>query len=427
MGRGEQNKQQKIEDHQDLKAKQKNKKRTFETLVAKQVWHCLVDTLHPHHTTFGKRMENMGKAISIGQKIRGAPSVFLPGRMAFEFDTELEQGPQDIPRIVYAAKEDAPSVDNSTKVAALLPQTVAKVRDAFYRALEERKRRKLDKTSGGGPVASHVVQKAAVGVAVKYKAKDADDNIFGDAGSYADTVKDISDAAKQKARRAAKKQGIVPEGSTYFDDAGAAKYQKAPEGQIDLHDMVVEEKEGDEVGTAEEQAKADFEPVERFEGPRKGRVFKLGTQGLGYYREKEVSTSAAALAEGGSRKSLRSKAAAQEEVDDDAYGECFPSALMGNAGVTTLDEDSDEEDGKKRKLGKKGEEEKEGEDNSYGKKAKGVPKDDKKKKQSEDQQWQKIEKMMKKGNVKSVGELEGERVGGGRSAPKPRELPGAYF
>eukprot|EP00438_Fugacium_kawagutii_P029299 Skav207998 [mRNA] locus=scaffold1203:171078:179398:+ [translate_table: standard] len=38
-----------------------------------------------------ERVQKMGKAIAQGHRIRNAPTMFLPGRMAYEFDTELEK------------------------------------------------------------------------------------------------------------------------------------------------------------------------------------------------------------------------------------------------------------------------------------------------------------------------------------------------
>lgn len=429
--RGELNKQQRAEQIQEERQQKKNKKRTFETVLAKSVWHAVVDTVHPHHVDFGKRMHNMGKAISLGQRIRGSPTVFLPGRMAFEFDTTMEQGPQDIPKIIYMAKEDAPSVDHSKKVAATLPETVVKVRDAFEKAVEERKKRKLAMAEKKSASASYVVAEKVS--APKHKAKDLDDDIFGDAGSYAETKKEMERAAARKAAKKAKVAGIKPEGSEYFNDAGDEKYKKAPEGQLNPDDMIVEEKEGEVVGTAEDDAKPYFEAAERFQGPKAGMIFKLGTQGLGYYREKEVSTSAAALAAPKeNNKSLRStRAAARSDAaaDDDAYAECFQDSFAGGAMMTTVDgESDDEEDGKKKK--KKGEKEDQTKmDTSYGTKQKGgVQIDPKKKRMSEAQQWDKIETMIKKGQNKSIGELEasGRRK---KDPPMPRELTAtpAYF
>merc|ERR1712185_657711 len=103
--------------------------------------------------------------------------------------------------------------------------------------------------------------------------------------------------------------------------------------------MVVEEKDGD---LAKELDQPLFEAAERFQGPRAGWVFKLGTQGLGYYKEKEVSTSAAALAapkEGRSSVRAAKKAArAEDPDDDDAYGECSPDTMVGGAAMTTVEE-----------------------------------------------------------------------------------------
>lgn len=424
--RTELNKQVRHDEVKEQREKAKNKKRTFETILAKQVWHAAVDTLHPHHTTFAKRMENMGKAISLGQRIRGAPTVFLPGRMAFEFDTGLELGHQDIPRIVFSAKEDAPAVDNSKKVAAILPESVIRVREAFQMALENRKQRKLNKTPAA---TSHVAQK--VNVATRHhRAKDDADDIFGDAGSYADTVKEISQAAKEKAARAAKAAKIDPARSSYFDDAGAEKYKKAPEGQIDLNDMVVEEKPGDVTDRIADEGKTSFEAAERFHGPKKGWVFKLGTQGLGYYLEKEADTSAAGLAASkDGRSSIRAAKKANrendEEVADDGYGECFPDSFAGGAMVTTVEEGDEEDDGKKKR--KKGAEEEM--DSSYGKKG-GAEKDNAKKKKMSDEQyqnkqWQQIEGMIKNGKQKSIGELDGTM--NRRNAPVPRHLSTPAF
>merc|ERR1711937_588809 len=118
----------------------------------------------------------MGKAISLGQRIRGAPTSFLPGRMNFEFDTGMEQGHQDIPRIVYMAKEEAPKVDNSKRVAPMLPESVTRVHDAIQRALEARKRRKLGLATGSSAEASQASRVVAQKVsAPKYAAKDDDD------------------------------------------------------------------------------------------------------------------------------------------------------------------------------------------------------------------------------------------------------------
>merc|ERR1719336_397919 len=105
-------KQSKAEQLQQMRVKhrQQRKQRSFETELGRRVWNTLVETLHPHHSTFRQRLDRMGKAISMGQRIRGASTVFLPGRMCYEFDTTTAVSHTDIPRIVYISKEEAPSI-----------------------------------------------------------------------------------------------------------------------------------------------------------------------------------------------------------------------------------------------------------------------------------------------------------------------------
>jgi len=427
--RTEMNKQKQRDELQEMRMQRKQpKKREFENLVAGKVWRTVVETLHPHHSTFPKRMETMRKAIASGQKIRGAPSVFLPGRMAFEFETNMEQGRNDIPRILYMSKEDAPPVDLSKKVASVLPETVTRVRDAMQRAIEERKQRKLNKTSGAD--ASYAV---AQKISVKHKAKDSDNDIFGGVAAYDinEIVKSAEahrSASKASNRSSKDKENVKGnKRSSYFDDAGSEKYLKGAEKQLDPEDMVVEENPGagDEEQGASAEAAPAFEKADRFEGPRKGWAFKLGSQGLGYYKESassSASASAASTAGGGNSLRAAKRAARAAPADEEsAYDECFPGSGLGGAMMTTMEDDSDEEDGKKKR--KKGDEANDTmESSSYGKKS-GVPGEGKKKKMSEAQEWQKINHMIKNNKHQSIGELEAfAQKPNKRDAPRPREI-----
>lgn len=438
--RTEINKQKKHDDVHEMRMQKKlGKKQTFRNLLAGKVWRSVVETLHPHHSTFSKRMDTMRKALASGQKIRGAPSVFLPGRMAFEFETGMEQGRNDIPRILYMSKEDAPPVDLSKKVASILPETVTRVRDAMQKAIEERKQRKLNKSSGAE--ASYAV---AQKISVKHKAKDSDNDIFGGVAAYdINEIVKSAEAQKRSASKASNRSSKDKENekgnkrSSYFDDAGAEKYRKEIEGQLDPADMIVEENpgEGDADGEATSaEAVQAFEKADRFEGPRKGWAFKLGSQGLGYYKDPNAGKSSSAAASSGStagerRNSLRTaarKARAEAPADDDnAYDECFPDSGLGGAMMSTMDGDSDEEDGNKKKKLKADDKDKANdtmESSAYGKKS-GGPMEGKKKKVSEAQEWQKINHMIKNNKHKSVGEL--EALGNSRKKkdpPMPREL-----
>jgi len=423
--RTELTKQQKADELQQARAQRKaQKKQHFQTVLARKVWHTVVETLHPHHGTFAQRTEKMGKAISMGQRIRGAPSVFLPGRMAYEFDTEIQTASSDVPRIIYLSKEDAPAADWSKKVASILPESVARVRDAFQRAIEERRQRKRDKTMGAE--ASYTV---AQKVTTKQKARDLENDIFQGAGGF-DTTQVVRSATPSSEAKAPAKQQ-----SSYFDDMGAEKYRQAPKGQIDPSELEVEEGAED----VDETAPGAFDAAERFSGARPGWVFKLGPQGLGYYRDRRQAAAAPAPAAGssaGERKPLRvAKHAAPSAAPDegDAYGECLPDAGLGYAGMGTGLGDSDDEgakDDKSKKaalMNKKKSGDKEQDSVAANQKASGEAK---KRKMSELQEWNKIDTMIKKGKVPDLGELEAHASRQRRhSGPAPREIfsTPAYF
>jgi len=427
--RGELTKQQKADEAQQQRAerkKQQQKKREFETGMARRVWNTVVETLHPHHSTFRERVGRMGKAISMGQRIRGAPTTFLEGRMNYEFDLDASQSSTDIPRIIYLSKEDAPKVDFSKKVASVLPGTVSRMRDALQRASDRKKQAKKDKTAGAS-VSFTVAQK----IVPKYKAKDKDD-IFGGVGGFDTTqvVKPVKESKLTESQASDKKP-------SYFDDAGSEKFLQAPDGQIELDDVEVDDRDDDGAAKAVAEPKElAFEPSESFKGARPGWVFKLGDKGLGYYCEDRGAAAGKRPAPRDKRQPARpaKKAPGQKGMgapvaDDDAYGELFPSAMMGNAAVGTGEQgDSDAEDEKEEtekkikrlqklaQAGKKGAPE--GDSLSANQKAEA-----KKRKMSEQQEWQKIDKIIKKGNFKSVEELEASASRQRRSgAPTPREI-----
>lgn len=437
--RTEMSKQKKSDELQQIRLKKKGQKqqREFQTDLGRKVWSTVVDNLHLHHSTFKSRIEKMSQALALGQRMRGAMSTFLPGRMCYEFDTAVDQTKTDIPRMVYISKEDAPSVDASKKVAPILPETISKVREAFQRANEERKQRRREKAQGAEP-AYVVAQKVT---AQRHKAKDADNDIFAGAGGF-----DTTELAKKEATPAQATSRTSPStgGSrpSYFDDAGSEKYRQAPDGQIELQDLEVEEHDASAPGGAEaSSAAAAFEASDRFRGAKAGWVFKLGPLGLGYYMDsarpgagapaKAAKAGAAAAGATSSRRPQRA-AAAPAPDEEDAYGECFPSAGLGHALVQTGGGDSDEEAAeeakkKREKLGKKKDDSKGGDALSANQKNAA---DAKKRKMTEAQEWQKIDHMMKKGKHGSFEELEAFASRSKRNQPPvPREImsPPAFF
>jgi len=374
-------KQEKVDHIQEERAKRKagkQDKREFTTELGKKIWHSVLETLHPHQSGFSKRLQNMGRALSLGQRIRGAPSMFLPGRMFYEFDTGMSASSSDIPRTVFASKEDAPNVDKRRWVAPVMPETVRHVREGLQRALDEKKQRKLARAQGTttSQAATYAVAQKIV---KKPKAMDEDNDIFGGIGAFdpAEAARKAKAAAASSAKRSSSTGAKEDKkASSYFDDAGAQKYQEAPEGQLELDDVDHEELELEQKqdAAAGGSDNVKFEAAERFMGPRAGWVFKTASKGLGYYCEGTAAAAAAKKAAGpvgftitgprdargrapekdlNERDRKRKAAAAGVADEEDAYGECFPSAALGNAMVTTgqsLD-DQDEED-EPRKKGK---------------------------------------------------------------------------
>lgn len=413
--RGELNKQARAEELQ-LQRKQakeqKQKKRTFQSLMAKQVWHVAVDTLHPHHNTFNQRLENMRKAISLGQRIRGATGSFLPGRMSYEFDVSIGRGRTDIPRIIYTSKEDAPKVDASKTVASALQETVAKVRESLHRAAEERKRRKHEKMNA--PQASYTLAQKIV-PAAKHKAADAENDIFSGAGGFNVEESEAMLALKVQGKQAKASRPGTPSSSrarsSYFDDAGAEKYRRGKtSGQLDVADVTLED-----AGDEEEDLPAAGDGAAKRDA-----------------RDPAAAKAAAAAAASGSTRHSRmrsSRAAAQPQDEDDAYGECFPDSGLGNAMMMTGEAGSDgEEDTKKKPKGKEAPDALKS--SNFGKKGKESQMEARKKKMTENQELQKINHIIKNKKHGSIDELEALASRQRRSdAPRPRELTStpAYF
>merc|ERR1712232_113501 len=105
---------------------------------------------------------------------------------------------------------------------------------------------------------------------------------------------------------------------------------------------------------------------------------------------------------------------------DDAYGECFPEAGFGHAlNSTSKGESDDEEIDKKKRKGAD-----DGQDSVSANQRAGM--DGKKRKLSEDQQWNKIDKMIKKGKLSSIEELEAGNAKQ-RRAPAPRDRNACLF
>lgn len=419
---------------QHLQKKQDKKKKTAAgTELGKKVYQAVVETLHPHHGTYKQRLKKMGKAIAMGQRIRGAPNTFLPGRMQYEFDTKVEMGREDIPMIVYQSKENCPAVDWSKKVASMLPETVALVKKRLEAAKEAKKQRKRDREAGNDPGGMKVVAKK---VALP---KDNDDDIFGGVGRFdtAETTKALVEKQEKEKEKAApskeksrdKREKEIPKKKSYFDDAG--KIDEVPEGQLEVKDLAyLDDKEEEEKGSGLDMDK-DFRAAERYEGVRPGWSFKTGEFGLGYYRDSKATQINAPDVGGGlegdgheirkgkrgHREEKKKRGAAPPEDDNDAYGECFPAFGQAHHEHASDDEDPEAMRKREKKEAKMG-------------LTPGSLLDEKKDKKKDDEgkQWTKIDKMIKEKKTGSIDDIMSKAMktpgGGGGRTPGGR-TPGS--
>eukprot|EP00438_Fugacium_kawagutii_P029301 Skav208000 [mRNA] locus=scaffold1203:183992:199194:+ [translate_table: standard] len=310
--------------------------------------------------------------------------------------------------------------------------TVRGVRDAMQKAAEVKKLRKQKLAPGVGT--GYAMQKVDTP-----KARDSDNDIFSGAGTFDANEARVAEEFVQKARaeQAAKRQkeGIKEEKvevkkeevkeekkarkASYFDDAGDEKYRQAPERQLDLDEIEVEE------STLEpgqfHKPTGRFEAAKRFKGARKNWVFKLGDLGLGYYEEvpprKKVEEPSAV------EKDPRKRKAPRAASSSGPQGMGNPGTLAPRGGTTgegcnpAGNDAYDELKKDKDKDKKKGDKKKINEDSVAANKKSAAAdawhcaspgdlrrntcstEEAKKRKMSENQQWQKIDNMIKKGKA----------------------------
>jgi len=358
--RGELLKHGKIEERrlEEMERRKDKKKKEFKTLVARKVFQTVVEALHPHHVQFQLRLSRMSRAISLGQRIRGAPATFQPGRMSYEFDINMRMGADDIPTIVYRSKDECEPMDWSKKPGAIHHKVISTLQTVLV-DIKNRRRARKDEA-----------------VATKKKKMDPkdEDDIFQGAGGIA-AVEDAAD--KKTAPKPLKSK-------SYFDD-----------------DFVPIVKKDDN----------DFHASDKFLGPKLGFAYKRGEKGLGYYREGKAKSS--------TEKTVK-RVYARASEEDDAYGELFPNTtLFKHSAKEEREKAAADEKGKGKGKGRKkrvidDDDEDEERPDKYATEAVkhqfGQTRLDaegrKKKKLNEEQQWDKIEKMIEKGGLATSAEMD---------------------
>jgi len=143
-------------------ARRKDRKRTkeFGSVVGQKVHKTVLEVLHPHHIQFRQRLANMATCISQGQRIRGAPMIFQPGFMSYEFDVDVDMGPDDIPKFITRSREECPKPDFSKKPGYVHPRILSNIetvlsdikgRRRMRKEMEETKKREQLEAEKGRP------------------------------------------------------------------------------------------------------------------------------------------------------------------------------------------------------------------------------------------------------------------------------------
>jgi len=346
--RAELGKHQKMTKAREVEQEKKKKKKgsEFKTQMGRKVFQTVIDTLHPHHVQFKKRLKHMTKSISMGERIRSAPASFLPGHVMYEFDIDVNIPMDDIPKHVTRSREDCGSVDWSTKPGFIDTKTIDVLTNVLSNIKERRKARRE---------AEELKRRAKTEEKVE-------DDIFQGVGGF-----DPTQLIKPKPKESA----VVV--STLFDDLMLGKH---------------------------EEKDVNFEASEKFRGAKPGWEYKRGELGLGYYRDgttlkkrtyAKASDEADAYSEAFPNTQLFTHTAKIEEgAPEKGKGKKGKGKDQGKGKGRKKRDDSDEEGDKYCTEGAK----------HYG------GREGKKQKLNEDQQWDKIESMISTGSVPTMDSLE---------------------
>jgi len=149
---------QKTREAEAARRRDRKKTKEFASVMGQKIHKTVLEVLHPHHHQFKQRLANMATCISQGQRIRGAPLIFQPGFMSYEFDIDVEMGPDDIPKFITRSKEECPKPNFSNKPGYIHPSVLSNIetvlsdikgRRRMRKEMEEaKKREELEKEKG---------------------------------------------------------------------------------------------------------------------------------------------------------------------------------------------------------------------------------------------------------------------------------------
>ncbi|CEL92796.1 unnamed protein product [Vitrella brassicaformis CCMP3155] len=375
------------------------RRRGFQTAIGRSVHREVMEQLHPHHVSFNDKLKRIDDNLMKGNRFRGNTELFLPGRMAYCFDTQMDMEGQDIPTFIHRSKEDCPAPPEG--IIAIVQKPIREELNAIYHWHAENRRKKRHERLSQRPreerafapkLPASEAQAAAASHAEKQTSSAAwpaqqkerprveqgkisasidedDDDIFQGAGHF--DPKDTTEHLKAGAVS-------VGGGRSYFDDTGAEEEEEDKQRAKRIALPIVR---------AEDEMEVD-------EGEGAGDVglasAAAAQEALANYRRKEQERK--------DQEALRASKA--RGADEDSYMECYPSYNIGTSHEIYYD--SDDEEGKKKKKDAAGASKDEGgEDKPKKSKKKG-----KKGKKDSEAEWKQIESMLKdkdRGGLDSFG------------------------
>ncbi|EPT25089.1 RED family protein [Toxoplasma gondii ME49] len=195
--------------------------------LARRLFDVQFACLHPQQARFADHVKRLEMALVSGQRLRIANAMFQPGRLAYNFEVKSERQKQSVdgpPTFIFRGEDD-PSVQKARKrdankessmAAVLLPKITRELREALEWHRENRKKKKQERVArrpGSLKAVREVEGRQAAGEPAPQPPIADDDDIFGGVGGF-DAQEALEKATAEKrteeATAAASPQEALP-------------------------------------------------------------------------------------------------------------------------------------------------------------------------------------------------------------------------
>ncbi|XP_055388545.1 protein Red-like [Condylostylus longicornis] len=150
--------------------------------LVKRICNELIEQVHPHHSSFQKKLQRIESVVLRGAQFRGNTKNFKPGKMIYQFDVRWERNGrpdgEGVPVILYESESRSGSSAIHSVVAPVHEKILSDISDALEWAVQNKKgARRIGRKDA--PLTEDEPKEADT-----EKAKDDDDDIFGGIGGY---------------------------------------------------------------------------------------------------------------------------------------------------------------------------------------------------------------------------------------------------